>query len=84
MDGILLLGQTSYIWNIKFKIYGMSKSIPVAKAQNFVNISGTQKPTWVKFLKFDFYRKTEGYIDITRTKINLFMTSSPQKNGWAV
>ena len=43
MDGILLLGQKSCIWDIKFKIYWVSKSIPTAKSQNFLNISGSWK-----------------------------------------
>ena len=66
MDGILLLGQNSCIRDIKFMIYGVSKSIPAAKSQNFVEISGAQKPTWAKLLEFDFfYLKRQGYIDIT-------------------
>ena len=54
-------------------MYGMSKLIPAAKSQNFVDISGAQKPTWAKFLEFDFffYLKRQGYIDITSAKINL-------------
>ena len=32
----------------------VSKSVPAAKSQNFVEISGAQKPTWAKFLEFDF------------------------------
>ena len=44
----------------------------VAKSQNFVGILGAQKPTWAKLLEFDFfYLKTQGYGDITRTKITL-------------
>ena len=52
--GIQLLGQKLYIWDIKFKIYYISKSIPAAKSQNFVDISSTQNPTWAKFLEFNF------------------------------
>ena len=33
----------------------VSKSVPAAKSQNFVEISGAQKPTWAKFLEFDFF-----------------------------
>ena len=67
MIGRLLLGQNSCIWGISFKMYAVSKSIPVTKSQNFVNISGAQKPIWAKFLEFDFfYLKRQGYIDITR------------------
>ena len=55
MDGILLLGQKSWIWDIKFKIYLVSKSIPAAKSQNFVDNSRAQKPTWAKFLEFEFF-----------------------------
>ena len=41
----------------------MSKSIPAVKSQNFVNILGGQKPTWVNFLEFEFfYLKRQGYI----------------------
>ena len=40
-----------------------SKSIPAAKFQNSADISGAQKPTWAKFLEFDFfYLKRQGYI----------------------
>ena len=72
MDGILLLGPKSCIQDMKFKIYQVSISIPAVKSQNIANISGTQKPTWAKYLEFDFffYLKRQGYIDITRTKIN--------------
>ena len=52
MDKILLLGQKSCIWDITFKIYWVAKSIPAAKSQYFVDISGAQKPTWAKFLEF--------------------------------
>ena len=45
MDGILLLGQKCYIWDIKLKIYYVPKSIPAVKSQNFVDIPGAQKPT---------------------------------------
>lgn len=33
----------------------MSKSIPVAKSQNFVEKLGPQKSTWIKFLEFEFF-----------------------------
>ena len=40
-----------------------SKSIPAAKFQNSADISGAQKPTWAKFLEFDFfYLERQGYI----------------------
>ena len=57
MGGIILLGRKSCIQNIKFNIYWVSKWIPAEKSQNFVDISGAQKPTWAKFLKlkFDFF-----------------------------
>ena len=72
MIGILLLEQKSCIRDISLKMYEVPKSIPAAKSQNFADISGVQKPTWVKFLKFDFfYIKRQGYIDITRGQINL-------------
>ena len=59
MDGILLLGLKSYIRDIKLKIYCVSKSIPAAKSQNFVDISGAQKPIWAKVLEFDFFLSEE-------------------------
>ena len=40
---------------------------PAAKSQNFIDISGAQKPAWA-----NFYLKRQGYTDITRTKINLW------------
>ena len=55
MDGILLLGQKTCIWDINVKIYWVSKSISAVKSQNFVDISWTQKPTWDKFLEFEFF-----------------------------
>ena len=62
----------SCIWEITFKIYWVSKSIPAAKSQKFVNISGAEKPTWTTLLESDFFKsKIQGYIDITSTKINL-------------
>ena len=43
-----------------------------ATSQNFVDISGAQKPTHAKFLELDLiYLKRQGCIDITRTKIKL-------------
>ena len=48
-------------------MYEVSKSILAANSQNFVDISGAQKPTWAKFLEFDFcYLKRQGYINIAR------------------
>ena len=55
IDGILLLGRKSCIWNVKFKIYWVTKSIPAAKSQNFVDILGAQKLTLAKFLDFVFF-----------------------------
>ena len=81
MYGILFLGQKAFIWDIKFKIYGVSKFIPAAKSQNFVDISGAQKPTWSKFLEFEFFHlKRPGYIDITRTKSACAWHHSAKKN----
>ena len=54
-DGILLLGWKSCIQDMKFKICQVSKSIPAAKSQNFVNISGAHKPTWAKFFGIWFF-----------------------------
>ena len=33
----------------------MSKSIPVARSQNFLETLGPRKPTWIKFLEFEFF-----------------------------
>ena len=79
MDGILLLGQKSWIWDIKFKIYLVSKSIPAAKSQNFVGISGAQNPTWAKnfFLektRLCKYHKNKNQFEVTSSSyINLTM-----------
>ena len=68
----LLLVQKSCIWDIMFRMYEVSKSIPAAKSQNFVNISRAQKPIWAKILEFEFFCvKRQSYIDIARTEINL-------------
>ena len=45
----------SCIWDIKFKIYVVSKSVSAAKSQNIFDISEAQKPTWAKFLEFNFF-----------------------------
>ena len=50
-----MIGGKSCIQDIKFKIYSVSKSILAARAQNFVSISGAQKPAWAKFLEFEFF-----------------------------
>ena len=47
--------QKSCIQDIKFKFYWVSKSIPAAKSQDSVDISGAQKPRWAKLLEFDFF-----------------------------
>ena len=48
------------------------KSIPAAKSQNVVDISGAQNSTLANFLEFTFfYLKRQGYIDIARAKIQL-------------
>ena len=66
MVGAVLLGQKSCIWDM-FKMYEVSKSIPAAKSQIFIDISGAQKPKWAKLLEFVFlYLKRQGYTDITR------------------
>ena len=60
----------SCIPNIKFKIYCV-KIHTSCKISNVVKISGAQKPSWAKCLKFNFfYLKRQGYSDITRRKIN--------------
>ena len=59
------LGKNLVSGTFKFKIYLVAKSIPAAKfCQNFVDILGGQKVTWANL-------KSQYYIDITRTKINL-------------
>ena len=55
MDGIVLLGWKLCIWDSKFKIYWVSKSIKAAKSQNFVDIAGVKKLTLLKFLEFEFF-----------------------------
>ena len=58
-----------FIRDIKFKIYWVSKSIPAAKSQNFVDVSWAQKTKCAKFLEFNFlYLNRQGYIDITEQK----------------
>ena len=48
------------------------KSIPAAKSQNIVDISGAQNSTLANFLEFTFfYLKRQGYIDIATAKIKL-------------
>ena len=42
MDGILLLRQESCIWDMKLKIYWVSKSIAAAKPQNFGHFRGAK------------------------------------------
>ena len=63
MGRIVLFGRKSGIWDILFKIYLVSKSIPATKFQNFVDASGPQKPMCTKFLKFDcfFYLKRQNF-----------------------
>ena len=70
MDGIPLFGQKSCIQD-KFRIYWASKSMPAAKPQIFVDISGALKPTrWAKFWEFVlfFHLKRQGYTDIPEQK----------------
>ena len=55
------MGLKSFIQDIKFKTYWVSKSIPVAKSKNSVDISGAQKPIWTKFLKFILSEKTRSH-----------------------
>ena len=52
----------------------MPKSIPAAKYENFVDISGAQNPTWAKFLEFDrYYQKKNQYGLTSSSYINLTM-----------
>ena len=46
MSGILFFALKSGICDIVFKIYRVSKSILLAKSQNLVDTSVTQKSTW--------------------------------------
>ena len=55
----------------------MSKSIPAAESQNFVDTLGPQKPTWTKFFEFEFFlSKKDNIIDMTRGKNEVGLTSS--------
>ena len=77
MDRIQLLGRKSCIRDIKFKIFWVSKSIPVAKSQNFVDISRAQKPTWAKFLEFESFLSEKTRLHIYyQNKNQLVVTSS--------
>ena len=74
MGGILLFGQKSGVsGDFLFKIYLMSKSVPAATSQNFVDTLRPQKPMWVKFLEFKLFFLSEKakFIDIIRKKIKL-------------
>ena len=42
-------------WDTEFKIYLVPKSIPAGKPQNFVDISGVQKPTRTSVWNFHFF-----------------------------
>ena len=57
--------------------------MPAAKFQNFINISGTEKPTWAKFLEFDFFiyisEKTRLYRSY-QSKNELLVTASSYIN----
>ena len=62
MDGILLLRLKPCIWDINFKICLMSKTIPAAKSQNFVNILGGNKnPHGQDFWNLNLYLKKRLY-----------------------
>ena len=67
----------SCIWDIKFKIYVVSKSVSAAKSQNIFDISEAQKPTWAKFLELNFFylKKTRLY-RYYQNKNQLRVTSS--------
>ena len=67
----------SCIWDIKFKIYVVSKSVSAAKSQNIFDMSEAQKPTWAKFLEFNFFylKKTRLY-RYYQNKNQLRVTSS--------
>ena len=70
---MLLLEWKLWIWEIKFKIYQVSKSILAVKSQTLLTFQRHKNPhgqdAWN--LNFFFHLKREGHIDITRTKINL-------------
>ena len=81
MDGILLLGLKSCIWDIKLKIYCVSKSIPAAKSQNFVDISGAQKPIWATiFGIWIFLSEEKRLYRYYQNKNQLVVTSSSYIN----
>ena len=44
-EGISIKHGCNTNWDTEFKIYLVPKSIPAGKSQNFVDISGVQKPT---------------------------------------
>ena len=81
MDGMLLLRRKSCIQDIKFKIYWVSKSIPAAKSQNFVDISVAQKHTGTKFLEFEFFSSEKTRLQrYYQNKNQLLVTSSSYIN----
>ena len=73
-EGISIKHGCNTNWDTEFKIYLVPKSIPAGKSQNFVDISWEQKPHTDKVfgICIFFYLERQVYIDITRTKINLW------------
>ena len=76
-EGISIKHGCNTNWDTEFKIYLVPKSIPAGKSQNFVDISGEQKPHTDKVfgICIFFYLERQVYIDITRTKNQLVVTS---------
>ena len=72
---IKVLISIKYEWNtilwVIIRHYYLSKSIPAAKSQNFVETLGPQKPMLTKFWEFEFLLSEKKVIDITRKKIKL-------------
>ena len=55
MDEIPLLGQISYIQDVKLRICWVAKSMPAAKSETFVNISGSEKSYMGKIFGIWFF-----------------------------
>ena len=76
MDGVLLFGWKACIRDIKFKIYWVSKSIPVAKSQNFVDIPGEQNLQGQNLIFLPEQKSTCGHItsciNLTMKMIKLY------------
>ena len=54
-EGISIKHGCNTNWDTEFKIYLVPKSIPAGKSQNFVDISGVQKPTRTSVWNLHFF-----------------------------